>query len=285
MRSTGDRWFYEARSPAILRFKVVTQPSESAANATQVPAVTAVPFVSCIMPTSGRRYCVPDAIDRFLAQDYPARELVILDDGADPIDDLIPSHPSVRYIYQPSFRSLGVKRNAACEAARGEIILHWDDDDWYAPHRIRAQINALCSSGAQVCGLDRVLFYDPRKPAAWEYVYPAGGAPWVYGATLCHRREYWREHVFPDTTVGEENNFCGAAGHNRLCVIPDNLFFVGLVHAANTSPKQVRDPRWQPGPIGRVLEIIGPGWPAEQLREASRRAIRQFNTGLASESL
>jgi glycosyltransferase involved in cell wall biosynthesis len=219
------------------------------------------PFVSCIMPTANRRRFVPDAIAQFLAQDYPARELIVLDDGEDAVEDLVPDHPAVRYVRRARHRSLGAKRNAACELACADIILHWDDDDWYAPHRIRAQVDALASTGAEVCGIDKVLFYDPRAPSAWEYAYPPGGAPWVYGATLCYRRDFWRAHPFADVTVGEDNMFAGAARPGEICVMPDNRFFVGLVHSANTSAKQVRDPRWRPCDVGAVQALVGDGWP------------------------
>src|ERR1041384_2498726 len=105
-------------------------------------------LVSCIMPTANRRPFVADAIRMFLAQDYADKELVIVDDGEDGIADLVPAHPQIRYLRQSGRRPIGVKRNFACEAARGEIILHWDDDDWYAPHRIRLQVEALCASNA-----------------------------------------------------------------------------------------------------------------------------------------
>jgi glycosyltransferase involved in cell wall biosynthesis len=213
---------------------------------------------------------VPDAIARFLAQDYPARELVILDDGEEPVEDLAPAHPCVRYIRTPRQRSLGIKRNAACEAARGEIILHWDDDDWYAPHRIRTQVDALLASGADVCGVDRVLFFDPSRPAAWEYVYPRGGTPWVAGATLCYRRSYWRARPFADITIGEDNLFTAAARPGQLHVLPDNRFFVALVHAANTSRKQVNDPRWQPRDVAALRALTGPDWPPPEASGANQ---------------
>ena len=232
-----------------------------AKNAIASVAVSPPPFVSCIMPTANRRCFVPGAIAQFLAQDYPACELIILDDGDQAVDDLVPPHPAVRYVRGQRHRSLGAKRNAACELACADIILHWDDDDWYAPHRIRTQVDALSCSGAAICGIDKVLFYDPRAPAAWEYAYPPGGAPWVYGATLCYRRDFWRAHPFADVTVGEDNMFAGAARASEICVIPDNRFFVGLVHNANTSAKQVRDPRWRACDVGAVRELIGDAWP------------------------
>src|SRR5262245_51970448 len=117
-----------------------------------------VPFASCIMPTANRRAYVPHAIDYFLRQDHAARELIILDDGEDPVADLTPDDPRIRYIRETRRRSVGVKRNACVEAARGDIIVHWDDDDWYARDRISRQVRALESTGAEVCGCEALLF-------------------------------------------------------------------------------------------------------------------------------
>ena len=189
-----------------------------------------IPLASCIMPTANRRRFVPGAVAQFLAQDCADTELIILDDGEDPVADLIPPHPAIRYLRTPRHATLGAKRNAACEAARGDIILHWDDDDWYAPNRIRLQVEALRDSGADVCGIDRALFVDPRASAAWEYVYPHGGAPWVCGATLCYRRDFWRAHPFANTSAGEDTRFTAAVPRDRLHVLADNRFFVALIH-------------------------------------------------------
>jgi glycosyltransferase involved in cell wall biosynthesis len=236
------------------------------------------------MPTANRRRFVPSAIARFQARDYANAELIILDDGEDTIADLVPDDPAVRYLRAPRYRTLGHKRNEACEAANGEIILHWDDDDWYAPDRVRLQVEALLASGAELCGLDRVLFYDPRIPAAWEYVYPSGGPPWVAGATLCYRRDYWRMHPFPDLTVGEDNAFAAAARAGELQVLPDNRFFVALVHPGNTSAKNTRDPRWCPYDATQVRALTGPAWPAPDRQIVSHSAFAAPPPSIAARS-
>jgi len=48
------------------------------------------PVVSCIMPTYNRRKFVPQAIRYFLRQSYEPKELLIIDDGSDPVNDLVP---------------------------------------------------------------------------------------------------------------------------------------------------------------------------------------------------
>ena len=110
------------------------------------------PLITCIMPTRDRPHFARQAIAYFNRQDYPDRELLILDDGCDPIARLVPCNPRIRYIRLPSRLRLGAKRNLACREARGELIAHWDDDDWMAPDRLSVQVNALLNSNAQVTG-------------------------------------------------------------------------------------------------------------------------------------
>src|SRR5689334_3574307 len=117
-------------------------------------------LASCIMPTYNRRNFLPRAIDLFLAQDYPERELIILDDGTDPIQDLVPADPAIRYQRLPERASLGAKRNIACRMARGNIVVHWDDDDWYPVDRITRQAAALQQPNADYCGSSQIYFIE-----------------------------------------------------------------------------------------------------------------------------
>src|SRR5262249_53600259 len=57
-----------------------------------------LPLVSCIMPTADRHAFIPRAIRQFCRQDYPERELIVLDAGQNPVLDLIPADPRIRYI-------------------------------------------------------------------------------------------------------------------------------------------------------------------------------------------
>jgi len=38
---------------------------------------------------------------------------------------------------------VGAKRNLACDLANGDIIVHWDDDDWMADWRLSYQVEQL----------------------------------------------------------------------------------------------------------------------------------------------
>jgi len=212
---------------------------------------------SCVMPTCNRRPFVRFAVADFLCQDYPDLELIVLDDGTDAVGDLMPADNRIRYIRLDRKHTIGAKRNLACEEARGDVIVHWDDDDWAAPWRVSHQVAALTAAGADVCGLDTVLFYEPAADRSWEYVYPRGGRPWVYGATLCYTKAFWRKNPFPAVSVGEDTRFVWANRAQKILALPSNDFYVGLIHSGNTSAKRTGDSRWRAvdGPI--VTSRIG----------------------------
>lgn len=216
--------------------------------------------VTCIMPTANRRRFVPSAIELFLAQDYEDRELVIVDDGTDDVSDLVPRHPQIRYFREPpGARSLGEKRNLACELSRGDVILHWDDDDWHAPWRIRCQVERLNSEDLDLCGLDRPLFVDARAGQAWEYTLTSAASGWLCGATLGYRKTFWREHRFPDVRIGEDTRFVRFAGGARMGALADNRFFLARIHSANTATKRPQG-RWPPRAIELVRSVVGSDW-------------------------
>jgi glycosyltransferase involved in cell wall biosynthesis len=217
------------------------------------PLSTAGPaaLVSCIMPTANRRGFVPEAIRQFLAQDYANRELIIVDDGQDSIADLIPSDASIRYCRLQGKSTLGAKRNLAVEMARGDVVVHWDDDDWRSNRWVRSQVTTLMSEQADICGLDRILFYDREARRGWRYVYD-GRQPWVAGGTLSYRRDHWQTNRFADVNVGEDNAFVWSPHTKRLVVNLQGDQFVATIHRGNTSPREIGGRRWQAVPAEQI---------------------------------
>lgn len=213
-----------------------------------IPAtVTSDPMVSCIMPTADRRSFVPQALRHFLRQDYANRELIILDDGTDNVADLIPPNDRIRYVRMQQRCSMGAKHNLACELACGDIIVHWDDDDWMAERRLSYQVKELMSQPVNtLCGLSRLLFYDPRLNKAWAYEYPSGGPTWVAGATFCYFKSFWEEHRFPDMNEGADTVFVWNLRNVNVLAHQDHTFFVATVHSHNTSPKHTESLGWHP---------------------------------------
>jgi hypothetical protein len=220
-----------------------------------------VPLVSCLMPTRDRRRFVGHAIEQFLAQDHPRRELVVVDDGADAVDDLIPPDPRIRYHRVERQATLGAKRNLACSLARGELLAHWDDDDWMPPHRLSTQVRALAAQpAAGACGLAQVRFFDPAAGRAWEYRWPERGRPWLAGGTLMFRRAAWERRPFPHLNEGEDTRWVWALPAGAVAAIPDPGLYAALVHGGNTSRKRPGEARWHPIPLDVVRAPMGEAW-------------------------
>ena len=244
---------------ADLPFYAALSPLASTAACTAVDSKDD-PLVSCIMPTYNRRAFVAQAIAYFLRQDYANKELIIVDDGTDAINDLIPVDDRIRYIRLHEKKTVGAKRNLACEQARGTIIAHWDDDDWHAPYRLRYQVEALLHAGTDICGTTTLLYYDAENRRAWQYVYPTNQRLWLIGNTLCYRRAFWASNRFANINVGEDTRFvwnCRPEGMTRLS---DSTFYVGMVHRNNVSPKKTAGSYWRPYAVEEIQRLLGADW-------------------------
>lgn len=198
------------------------------------------PLVSCIMPTANRHKYIPFAIDYFLQQDYHHAELVIIDDGKESIASLLPKIPNIRYFYTPPLGTIGAKRNYACEKAQGEIIVHWDDDDWYAYDWISRQVNFLLSSGADICGIKHIHHYSAIMQAFWqgdaENRNNPGSKPFLAGATMVYWKSFWEQHPFKDLQKGEDEDFVQTPGA-RVFAHDYIDGFIAMLHPDNTTIK------------------------------------------------
>ncbi|MEO6732285.1 MAG: glycosyltransferase family 2 protein [Ferruginibacter sp.] len=222
---------------------------------------TALPLVSCIMPTYNRRAFVSHAIRFFLRQDYENKELLIADDGTDCIRDLVPHHDQIRYIRLPNNMTLGEKRNFCVRESKGDLIMHWDDDDWMAPYRISYQVRELLLHKVVVCGLKEMLFCEYTTGNCWLYKYPFGSKPWLAGGSLLYTREFWKQSPFPDIQVASDTQFIWSRKMNSYIELSDYKFYVATIHKSNTSPKITSNNAWSPFPSEAVADILGDDWP------------------------
>jgi glycosyltransferase involved in cell wall biosynthesis len=200
---------------------------------------TALPLVSCIMPTYNRRPFVSLALRYFLAQDYLHKELVIVDDGSEPIGDVVESTPGVRYIRLSSRNSLGAKRNLAYQHARGELIAHWDDDDWYAPDRLRYQVAPILTREADMTGLENAFVLELTTGVFWRTrrdLHQRMFVGDVHGGTLVYRKALWQEGVrYPEVNLAEDAWFLrqALARGKRLRRLANPGVFLYVRHGRN----------------------------------------------------
>jgi hypothetical protein len=204
-------------------------------------------LVSCLMPTRDRRSIAPLAIRSFLAQGYPDRELIVLDDGQDPIDDLLPvGDARVRYVrgnaMQPA--TTGVKLNYMVrELARGPLYAKWDDDDWHAPEFLGLVAPRLDPDAPGVAGLSSMLFYELGPRRAWQLKLPVN---YVQDASMVFTRGYFDLGPFGEGRTGDGHKFIYEKPSSLRHVLPDPRLYIATRHAANKTSWDPGPPLWMP---------------------------------------
>ena len=122
-------------------------------------------LVSVCTTTYNRRPFIPFMIRCFQQQDYTGKvEWVIVDDGTDPIRDLVEDVPFVKYIRLETKYPLGKKRNIMHSHCSGDIFVYMDDDDFYPPQRISHAVDTLMNSDALCAGSSKIhVYFDSCK--------------------------------------------------------------------------------------------------------------------------
>lgn len=202
-------------------------------------------FVSVLTPTYNRRKFISTAIACFKAQDYPQElmEWIILDDGTDKVKDLFDASglKNVRYETMPEGTKLpiGAKRNKLNELAKGDIIVCWDDDDYYPPTRVKKAVNALRSVAGKripVVGCSRINLFFSDRNEIWS-IGPYGQNHCTNG-TMAYWRTYFNENRYDDTAEkAEEKLFLRGFTTPVLQLVPDDTMLV-ICHADNTYDKR-----------------------------------------------
>ncbi len=207
------------------------------------------PLISSICPTTGaRRDFLLRAIAMWMKQDYPNRELILVnDDTQDTLVDLIPDIPGVEYIFiDKRFTkrplSIGVKRNIACSLARGDIFCLLDDDDRFGSHRLSIQARPILSGLADCTALKMERAYDLPSGEMWACpdavhakLFPLG----VRCGTLMFNARYWKSGLtYPNASQGEDVHFLRTliAHQARLEPVRDPGY-ICIRHGSNVSAR------------------------------------------------
>jgi glycosyltransferase involved in cell wall biosynthesis len=109
------------------------------------------PEVTVVIPTRDRRSLLLRTLRSALAQEGVPLEIVVVDDGsADNTRAAVESlgDQRVRLLRHERPRGVAAARNAGIAAAAGEWVAFLDDDDLWAPHKLRAQLAVAGERGA-----------------------------------------------------------------------------------------------------------------------------------------
>jgi glycosyltransferase involved in cell wall biosynthesis len=168
-----------------------------------------LPFVSLCTPTFNRRPFIPFMIKCFEHQTYPKDriEWIIVDDGTDPIEDLVSHIPQVKYFYNSEKMVLGNKRNFMHGKCSGDIIVYMDDDDYYPPERISHAVEMLQQNPKYlIAGSSEMhIYFDSRNA-----IYQCGPYKEYHAtaATFAFKKELLRQTKYEDgVAFAEESKF------------------------------------------------------------------------------
>lgn len=226
------------------------------------------PKVSVICPTYGRADRHQLLYAAFSHQTYKNKELLVYDDSPSPspfFQSL--QDEKVTYSHNPIRKTIGAKRNALIQMASGEVIAHFDDDDYYAPVYLEKMVEKLgdadlvklskwmawreidgslwewdtsqiADSHFNVSGWDqKVVRFDLAKliPEPKEF---NEANVWGYGFTFVYKKSLCDGLSFEDINAGEDGAFAKKAiamGKNIQHFPDEDHIVLHVIHRANVS--------------------------------------------------
>src|SRR5918994_358407 len=108
------------------------------------------PQVSVVLPTRDRSAMLRKSLRSALDQEGVVLEVIVVDDGS--VDDTTRELDRIEderltVIHHQTAKGLAAARNAAIARANGEWVAFLDDDDFWAPAKMRTQLTEATEEG------------------------------------------------------------------------------------------------------------------------------------------
>lgn len=201
------------------------------------------PFVSVLTPTYNRGKFIPSAVACYRAQVYPhtRMEWILLDDGTDPVETeflaLTKDLPNIRYIRLEDKRNIGEKRNILNREAKGDILISFDDDDYYPPERVSHVVQQFQKYPTKELAGSSIIYMYYTKQQQIIKLGPYGPKHATNG-TLAARASYGKTHFYNEyETHAEEVEFLENYVHPMIQLDPMKVMLV-MSHSENTFDKE-----------------------------------------------
>lgn len=118
---------------------------------------------SVVIPTRNRPAYLRTAIESVLMQDWPARDIIVVDDGTGAAQAV--GNLSDRIVVLDN-RQRGpvVARNLGVSASTSDCIAFLDDDDWWTCPTYLTRAAAAFEDGADFCFGDGIMVFEDGRP-------------------------------------------------------------------------------------------------------------------------
>lgn len=161
------------------------------------------PLISCICVTRGKPLFLERAIRCFVSQTYANKQLVILFEDDDPETaaflKTLPPDPAFK-IVEAQRSTLGQLRNMAIQAADGDFVCQWDDDDWFHAARLEYLYAVSVASGRPGVVMMRWILFDATSGRG----YTSHLRLWE-GSILC-RKNILPAEGYENKSIGEDTS-------------------------------------------------------------------------------
>mmetsp|Transcript_47883 Transcript_47883/g.138508 ORF Transcript_47883/g.138508 Transcript_47883/m.138508 type:complete len:767 (-) Transcript_47883:54-2354(-) len=186
----------------------------------------------------------------FEAQDWPDTELVVVESYEKFMSPAVSSlaRRLGRRVIHVKFQTdltIGLKRNMGVHLATGQYIIHFDDDDLYAPGYVTAMVNGLRQRDLKALTL-RSWYNCETNSGCVKYTNPEEGS-WGYegivygfGFSYAYYRDIAMKYPFPHISMSEDNQFMSRLrkvfGDEKVGLVRDEEgICLHLIHGNNSS--------------------------------------------------
>ncbi len=173
------------------------------------------PLVSIVIPVYNREKLIEEALKNILSQNYPAIEIIVVDDGStDGTESVVRQFPfDIRYFKQDN-AGPGSARNRGIKDSTGELIAFLDSDDLWPENNLEMLVNEIMGDpGLDVVhGYAQLIEYRPEDSGYEFRGSPDGGFGFYLGAGLYRKRVFAEVGLFdPELRYGEDGDWYNRA--------------------------------------------------------------------------